>query len=53
VAVKLIMLFTKMLLVKLRYINLGHAVAQWLRHCATSRKVAGSRHDEINIFRFT
>jgi hypothetical protein len=20
----------------------GHAVAQWLRHCATNRKVAGS-----------
>jgi hypothetical protein len=22
--------------------NAGHAVAQWLRHCATNRKVAGS-----------
>jgi hypothetical protein len=21
---------------------MGHAVAQWLRHCATNRKVAGS-----------
>jgi hypothetical protein len=24
----------------------GHAVAQWLRHYATSRKVAGSKPDE-------
>jgi hypothetical protein len=24
---------------------LGHAVAQWLRHCATNRKVAGSIPD--------
>jgi hypothetical protein len=23
-------------------------VAYWLRHCATSRKVAGSRPDEVN-----
>jgi hypothetical protein len=22
--------------------HLGHAVTQWLRHCATNRKVAGS-----------
>jgi hypothetical protein len=26
------------------------AVAEWLRHYATSRKVAGSRHDEVNLF---
>jgi hypothetical protein len=25
----------------------GHAVAQWLRHCATNRKVAGSIHDGV------
>jgi hypothetical protein len=25
----------------------GHAVAQWLRHCATYRKVAGSISDYI------
>jgi hypothetical protein len=25
----------------------GHAVAKWLRHYATSRKVAGSRPDEV------
>jgi hypothetical protein len=32
----------------------GHAVAQWLGHCATSRKVAGSRPDEVNeFFQFT
>jgi hypothetical protein len=24
---------------------MGHAVAQWLRHCATNRKVAGSIPD--------
>jgi hypothetical protein len=28
----------------------GHAVAYWLRHYATSRKVAGSRPDEMNFF---
>jgi hypothetical protein len=27
---------------KLIYINMGTAVAQWLRYCATNRKVAGS-----------
>jgi hypothetical protein len=31
---------------------LGHAVPQWLRHCATNRKVAGSIHDGVmGIFR--
>jgi hypothetical protein len=30
----------------------GHAVAQWLRHCATNRKVAGSIPDSVigNVF---
>jgi hypothetical protein len=28
----------------------GHAVAYWLRHNATSRKVAGSRPDVVNEF---
>jgi hypothetical protein len=27
----------------------GHAVALWLRHYATSRKVAGARPDEVNF----
>jgi hypothetical protein len=27
--------------------NMGHAVAQWLRHCATNRKVAGSIPDGV------
>jgi hypothetical protein len=27
-----------------------HAAAYWLRHYATSRKVAGSRPDEVNEF---
>jgi hypothetical protein len=27
-----------------------HTVAQWLRHYATSRKLAGSRPDEVNAF---
>jgi hypothetical protein len=27
-----------------------HAVAQWLRHYATSRKVMGSKPDEVNAF---
>jgi hypothetical protein len=26
---------------------LGHALAQWLRHCATNRKVAGSNPDGV------
>jgi hypothetical protein len=30
-------------LLPLFFIGLGHAVAQWLRHYATSRKVTGSR----------
>jgi hypothetical protein len=28
---------------------LGHAVACWLRHYATNRKVAGSMSDEVNF----
>jgi hypothetical protein len=28
----------------------GHAVEQWLSGCVTSRKVAGSRPDEVNAF---
>jgi hypothetical protein len=28
----------------------GTAVAQWLRYCATNRKVAGSIPDVIGIF---
>jgi hypothetical protein len=31
----------------LHYYYGGHAVAQWLRHCATNRKVAGSIPDGI------
>jgi hypothetical protein len=27
--------------------NRGHAVAQWLRHCATKQKVAGSIPDVV------
>jgi hypothetical protein len=27
----------------------GHAEAWWLRHCSTSRKVAGSRPYEVNF----
>jgi hypothetical protein len=30
--------------------EMGHTVAQWLRRYATSRKVAGSRPNEVNIF---
>jgi hypothetical protein len=30
----------------------GHAVAQWLRHCATIRKVAGSIPDFIKFSLF-
>jgi hypothetical protein len=34
--------------------RVGHAVAKWLRHNATSWKVAGSRRDEVNeFFQFT
>jgi hypothetical protein len=31
-------------------LDLRHAVAQWLRHYATSRKVACYRSDEVNEF---
>jgi hypothetical protein len=31
----------------------GHAIAQWLRHYAASRKVAGSSHDEVNFLKLT
>jgi hypothetical protein len=38
----------------LRTAGLGHEVACWLRHYATSRKVAGSRPDKLNeLFQFT
>jgi hypothetical protein len=30
--------------------GLGHAVAQWLRHCATNRKDAGSILDGVTGF---
>jgi hypothetical protein len=30
----------------------GYAVVWWLRHCTTSRKVAGSRDHEVNDFFF-
>jgi hypothetical protein len=30
-----------------------HAVAQWLRHYAASRKAVGSRPDEVNEFFFS
>jgi hypothetical protein len=29
---------------------MGHAVAQWLRHYGTNRKIAGSRPDEVDFF---
>jgi hypothetical protein len=29
---------------------MGYAVAQWLRHCATNRKIAGSIPDGVRIF---
>jgi hypothetical protein len=29
------------------FLGMGHAVAQWLRYCVTSRKVTGSRPDDI------
>jgi hypothetical protein len=33
---------------------MGHAIAYWLRHYATNRKVAGLRPDEVNeFFQFT
>jgi hypothetical protein len=31
----------------------GHAVAYWLRHYATGRKVAGSKPDDMNVFFFS
>jgi hypothetical protein len=34
--------------VSARQISVHAAVALWLRHCTTSRKVAGSRPDQVN-----
>jgi hypothetical protein len=31
----------------------GHTVEQWLRHCATSRKVADSRPDDVIFINLT
>jgi hypothetical protein len=31
----------------------GHTVGYWLRHCAASQKVAGSRPDEANEYVFS
>jgi hypothetical protein len=31
------------------HLNWGHAVASWLSHYATSRKVAGSSPDEVDF----
>jgi hypothetical protein len=40
--------------VSYKVLRLRHAVAWCLRHCATSRKVAGSRPHEVNeFFQFT
>jgi hypothetical protein len=36
-------------IIHLMNIDLGYAVAQWLRHYATNRKVAGSILDEVNF----
>jgi hypothetical protein len=34
--------------------DINFAVAQWLRHYATSRKIAGSRPYQINeVYQFT
>jgi hypothetical protein len=35
------------------YPCLGNAVICWLRHYATSGKVAGSSRDEMDYFQFT
>jgi hypothetical protein len=40
---------TKEVKCKLR-MKTGHAVARWVRHYATSRKVVGSTPDEVNEF---
>jgi hypothetical protein len=34
-------------------LRMGHAVALWLKHYAKSRKVAGSKPDEVNEFFFS
>jgi hypothetical protein len=38
------------LIFSLSYLMLGHAVAQWLRHCATNWKVAGLIPDGVIEF---
>jgi hypothetical protein len=37
-----------LLLIYFGNITLGEAVAQWLRYCATNRKVTGSIPDGVN-----
>jgi hypothetical protein len=34
------------------HLRKGHAVACFLKHCATNRKIVGSRPDEVNGFFF-
>jgi hypothetical protein len=35
------------------FIYWGHVVVYWLRHYATSWKVAGSSPDEVDFFKLT
>jgi hypothetical protein len=40
-----------MLFIRCKYMTVGYAVAQWLRHCAINRKVAESIPDgAVRIF---
>jgi hypothetical protein len=41
---------SEVLVFSLTFTGGGHAVAKWLRHYATNRKVAGSRPDEVDFF---
>jgi hypothetical protein len=40
-------ILSSMTYLTVRYISMGTAVAQWLRCCATNRKVAGSIPDGV------
>jgi hypothetical protein len=45
--VSTILILTLILIIQFFTINMGTAVAQWLRSCATNRKVAGSIPDGV------
>jgi hypothetical protein len=46
-SLQFIVLYFVVILLKVLYSAWGYAVAQWLRHCTTNRKFAGSIPDGV------